>query len=281
MCEPRVLETRIGKTNLQYLLYEGSGPTMVMLHATGFNPWLWHPIAREFSGRFRVIAPFFCDHRNADPYRGGLGWNILAGDFVSFCRNLRIHKPYLVGHSMGGCICVLAHGLVPHLAERMILIEPILLPESWYEKPLALEEHSLARQAIRRKNYWQSSEEAKEYFLSKPLFRNWDCEMFDLYLRYGLTVDSKGGLHLVCPPRSEAAIFVGCASEDPWTLLPKILCPVLLLEGENSKSGPSLNLPKVAGLFPKGEYRLVPGVGHLIPMEKPTFVSMLIEHFFV
>lgn len=280
MHKPHVLKTKIGTTSLQYLLYGGDGPTLIMLHATGFNPWLWHPIARELSSRFRIIAPFFCDHRDTDPYRGGLGWNILAGDLVGLCRNLNIDKPYLVGHSMGGGVCVLAHGLSPGLAEKMILIEPILLPESRYDKPLPLEEHPLARQAIRRKNRWPTPAEAERYLQSKPLFRNWDREMLDLYLQYGMTVDTDGSLQLACSPRGEAAIFMGGAAENPWPLLPGISCPVLILEGENSESRKMLDLEKAAGLFPQGEHRLVPGAGHLIPMEIPRVIIDLIGECF-
>ncbi|HPJ96818.1 MAG TPA: alpha/beta hydrolase [Syntrophales bacterium] len=280
MHKPLVLEMKIETTSLQYLFYDGDGPTLIMLHATGFNPWLWHPIARELSGRFRIIAPFFCDHRNTDPYQGGLGWNILAGDLVGLCRNLNIDKPYLVGHSMGGAVCVLAHGLLPDLAAKMILIEPILLPESRYQKPLSLDEHPMARQAIRRKNRWSTPAEAKRYLQSKPLFRNWDREMLDLYLHYGIKTDTDGSLQLACSPRSEAAIFMGGETENPWPLLPGIFCPVLILEGENSESRKRLDLRKAAGLFPQGEHRIVPGAGHLIPMEKPrVMINLLCECF--
>lgn len=279
MQSPRVQATDIGKTRLQYLLYEGEGPALVLLHATGFNPWLWHPIARELAGRFRIVAPFFCDHRDTDPYRGGLGWNILAGDLAGLCRNLDIQNPYLIGHSMGGGVCVLAHGIVPNLAAKMILIEPILLPEHRYEKPLPLEEHPLARQAIRRKNHWQTPAEAEKYLLSKPLFHDWDREMLDLYLQYGMTVDADGSLQLACSPWGEAAIFMGGAAENPWPLLPKIACPVLVLEGENSQSRQFLDLPKAASLFPSGEHRLVSGAGHLIPMEKPQLMITMIRDF--
>ncbi|MBN1548717.1 MAG: alpha/beta hydrolase [Syntrophaceae bacterium] len=280
MLKPSVIATDIGEAGLQYLLYEGDGPTLVLLHATGFNPWMWHPIARELAGRFRIIAPFFCDHRNTDPYRGGLGWNILAADLAGLCRNLDIQKPFLIGHSMGGGVCVLAHDLIPDLAGKMILVEPILLPESRYHKPLALEDYPLARQAIRRKNRWQTIEEAETYLLSKPLFHDWDREMLDLYLQYGMTVDADGSLQLACSPRGEAAIFMGSVAENPWPLLPRIGCPVLILEGEKSESRTFLDLKKAAGLFSNGEYRLVPGVGHLMTMEKPRLMIDIINDFF-
>ena len=279
MNTPKVVSTKIGNTELQYLLYEGDGPTLILIHATGFNPWLWHPIARELSDRYRIIAPFFCEHRGTDPHRGGLGWNILAADLVGLCRNLKIQRPFMIGHSMGGGVCVLAHGLIPDLAEKMILIEPILLPEHRYLEPLALEDHPLARQAIRRKNHWKDLKEAETYFRSKPLFHHWDQEMLELYMQYGMTAGPDGGLKLACSPRGEAAIFMGGVAENPWPLLPKISCPVLILEGENSESRVMLNLAKASSILPRGEHRLIPGAGHLIPMEQPQLTTEIIRDF--
>ena len=46
---PQVRTEIVDGASLNYLHYEGSGPDVVMLHATGFLPWLWHPIARELA----------------------------------------------------------------------------------------------------------------------------------------------------------------------------------------------------------------------------------------
>ena len=37
---------------LRYLAYENvKTRPIVLLHATGFGPWLWHPVARELANR--------------------------------------------------------------------------------------------------------------------------------------------------------------------------------------------------------------------------------------
>ncbi len=48
---------RVGDSSIPYLLYGGNGPTIVFLHATGFLPWLWHPVARQLKIDYRIIAP--------------------------------------------------------------------------------------------------------------------------------------------------------------------------------------------------------------------------------
>src|SRR5208337_3491529 len=85
---PKVLTQDIGDADLSYLLYEGEGPPIVLLHATGFLPWLWHPIARELAPGRQVIAPYFCDHRESDPEKGGLNWLTVAQDLAELCKRL-------------------------------------------------------------------------------------------------------------------------------------------------------------------------------------------------
>jgi lipase len=277
---PRSLSQNIGEVDVSYLAYEQKGPPLVFLHATGFMPWLWHPIAREFSPSYQVIAPYFCDHRRSDPEDGGLGWQILAQDFAALCRSLSLENPLLVGHSMGATVLVLANALFNLNARGMILIEPIFLPEDFYKQEITVEQHPLASRTIKRLNYWADREAALSYVQSRSLFKNWDKEMLDLYVQYGLTAGDGGGLQLTCSPQREAAMFMGGMQHNPWPEPAKTKCPVLILEGEMSENRAFIDLKKVASLFPKGQYRLVAGAGHLIPMEQPRIVTDLISEFF-
>jgi lipase len=264
---------------VQYLHYPGDGPAIVLLHATGFLPWLWQPIAMELAGDFRVIAPYFCDHRVFDPEEGGLSWLLLASDLATFIRRLAIAEPFIVGHSMGATIAAIAEAHMGPLASRMILIEPILLPSGFYEAELTVEQHPLASKSIRRRNAWSDEDEAREYLGEKDLFMNWDREVLDLYLQHGLTEADSGELTLACSPRREAALFMGGMEIDPWPLLEKITCPVLLVEGEKSENRLVIDLGRAASIIPNADLEVVADAGHLVPMEKPREVLALIREF--
>lgn len=269
----------IEDTAIEYLLYDGSGPTILMLHATGFMPWLWHPIARELTANHRVIVPYFCDHRTADPNDGGLSWLQLARDIADFCDRLNIQEPLMVGHSMGAAVITLAVGKFGVAAQKMVLFEPIFLPSQFYNLPMKVEHHPLASKSIKRRNNWENKTEARDYLLTKPLFTNWDKEMLELYLNFGFTDSTAGEVELVCHPEREAAMFMGGASYDPWPILPQVACPVLVLEGEESDHRVIVDFKKAADLFPKGELRQVKGAGHLIPMEQPAVSTTIIKQF--
>ena len=277
---PSILTQSIGDTFLTYLLYEGKGPTVVMLHATGFLPWLWHPIARSLSSSCRVIAPYFCDHRESDPDEGGLNWMTLAEDFSEFCGALKVRSPLLVGHSMGATVLTIAaarYGLKP---AAMVLIEPIFLPRNFYNTTLPVKDHPLAAKSIQRRNQWRDASEARDYLQSRTLFKPWDEEMLSLYIQHGMRERPGGGLELTCSPKREAALFMGGVQYDPWPLLPQVNCPVLVLEGEQSDNRHFIDLKNIASQFPDATHRLIRDAGHLIPMEKPEETTTVIREFF-
>jgi pimeloyl-ACP methyl ester carboxylesterase len=276
---PQVLVQDIGEVELPYLQYDGTDKPIVLLHATGFLPWLWHPIARDLAKAHRVIAPYFCDHRVNEPEKGGLNWMILAQDLARFCDRLGLTQPLMVGHSMGATVITLAAGSFGLNPRGMILFEPIFLPEDFYGARISVEQHPLASKSIKRRNHWENSEEALAYLRSRSLFKNWDSEMLDLYVRYGLREGPAGGLNLTCSPEREAALFMGGMHYDPWPSLSRIECPVLVVEGGISENRHYIDLKKAAAMFPQGRYTLVEDAGHLIPMEQPQTSAALIREF--
>jgi len=272
MTQPILKTVDLNDSHLQYLHYPGDGPALIMLHATGFLPWLWHPIARELNQKhsYEIVAPYFCDHRDTDPDEGGFHWALLAEDLYRMCLKLNIKNPHLIGHSMGAVVATLSHTVYKLQAQTMILIEPIFLPDPIYQTMITVDQHPLAGKSIRRRNFWKDSGEAYQYLRSKALFKNWDEEMLSLYIKHGMMYqDDDGGLTLTCSPKREAALFMGGMHHNPWPLLDKVQCPTLIIEGGQSENKQMIDLKKATNMLPDGTYQIVEKAGHLIPMEFP------------
>ncbi len=280
MIEPEVLTSEVEGFSIQYLLYKNNENSnakwLLLLHATGFFPWLWHPIARELYN-FSIIVPYFCDHRVCDPERG-LSWYTLAQDLNKLLDSLAIAETFMVGHSMGGTIVTLAHYLKKR-ARKMILIEPIFLPEIAYDTHISVKQHPLASKSIKRKNNWKDTEEAFSYLKSKSLFKNWHPEMLEIYITQGMKEDHNASLTLTCPPQREAALFMGSQALNPWPLLSEIDIPVMIVEGEISGNKKYIDLKRAASLFSHSRYMEIKEAGHMIPMEKPQEIISLIQDF--
>jgi lipase len=277
---PQICIQNIGDAELSYLRYEGEGMPLIFLHAAGFQPWLWHPLARELADAYRIIAPSFCDHRETDPEEGGLNWMALAEDTVRLCTVLQMNRPFLVGHSMGATVLLIANALCGLPAAGMILIEPILLPSEFYRGSMRVDEHPLAAKAIKRTNFWRDRDDAMAYLRSRTTFQGWAEEMLELYILHGMTGTDNGGLRLTCSPQREAALFMGGRQFDPWPLLPRVSCPALIVEGEKSDNKDFIDLDRIQALIPDCERRTVKDAGHLVPMERPREVTRIIREFF-
>jgi pimeloyl-ACP methyl ester carboxylesterase len=280
LAQPVLMTQNVGDAELPYLLYDGHGPTLILLHATGFLPWLWHPIARELSPSYRIIAPYICDYRKADPEKGGLHWMTVANDIATLCKKNDIENLFLVGHSMGATVSMIVHALYGVQAKAMILIEPIFLREDFYSIHITAKDHPLASKALKRKNHWKNRSEAMGYLKSKSLFKNWTEEMLELYITYGMKGSKGGGLELICSPKTEAALFIGGVQYNIWPLLSKISCPVLVIEGESTDSKNYIDLERTIAVLPKASHIIVADAGHLVPMEQPSKIAAIIGDFF-
>jgi pimeloyl-ACP methyl ester carboxylesterase len=253
-------------------MYEGTGDgaqTLVLLHATGFPPQLWHPVARTLARDYRIIVPFYGDHRAADTQTGAVSWMTLADDLARFCGALNIIRPFVAGHSMGATVAAISEAACGLAAAALILIEPIFLIQDLYGIPFKVSDHPFASKSVKRLGYWRDEAKLRRYLQSKSLFQRWDSEILDLYVTFGFQQDLDGGIRLVCSPQREAELFMGGMQHDPWPLFPGIHCPAYILEGENSENRLYVDLKKASSLMPRGAYALMSHAGHLIPMERP------------
>ena len=269
----------VGGAQLPYLHYDGGASQIIFVHATGFMPWLWHPVITEFVPQNSVWAPFICDYRECNPQAGGLSWKTISRDLAAFCRLLKIEYPLFVGHSMGATVSTIAIANYCIKARGLILIEPIFLPEEFYSMKVDIKKHPLASKSIKRTNHWNDENEAWSYLKSKSLFASWDEQVLELYLKYGMQKQEEGNLKLTCSPQNEAAMFMGGWDINPWPFLDKIACPVLVVEGENTENKGFVDVQRAASLFRQGQYKSVAQAGHLIPMQKPQDVVRIIKDF--
>jgi pimeloyl-ACP methyl ester carboxylesterase len=276
---PELQRQDVGGAELPFLFYTGGPRQMLFTHATGFLPWLWHPIIENFVPEHSVWAPYICNYRSCDPHEGGLAWNVVAEDLAAFCRARKIEDHLMVGHSMGATVSAMAVGMYGVKPRAMVLIEPIFLPEQFYEMTPSLEAHPLASKSMKRLNHWNSEEEAMSYLKSRSFFSSWDPEILYLYKQFGMEKMTQGDMRLTCTPESEAAMFMGGWCCNPWPLLEKISCPVLVIEGEKSTNIGLVDIQRAVSMLPQGKYGSVADAGHLIPMERPAEIAGIIKEY--
>lgn len=122
--------------------------------------------------------------------------------------------------------------------------------------------------SVRRRDHWESREQAAELLGSRGFYQHFDADCFQAYIQHALSNDPlKGGVTLTIPKVDEVAMFRTTPSMW-WLPMPKPRVPVHLVVGRDSVFLKE-KLPQVAKQKLGIPFSIVNG-GHMFPLEHPT-----------
>ena len=215
-----------------------------------------------------VTFDFSFHGQNANDDSNAIPWTQWGPrDVLRQVDKLGAHHPIIgIGHSMGAACLLLAEEQRPKTFDFLILIEPPMFGPNDHENPMV-------RSTLRRRAEWPSYEAAKDYFKSKPIFKDWDREALERYLSGGLMLkDSK--LVLRCSPSTEAKVY---AEKMPH--LSRIIdCSTQFVVGDKNDMFPANWYEShVKKYFTRGEINIMPSAGHFMVMTHPESVARYIQ----
>ena len=113
----------------------GSGdPPLLFVHGWCCNHTYFAPQVDHFRSTHRVIAIDLRGHGESDKPQQDYSMAAFADDLVWLCRQLRVEKPVIVGHSMGGVIAMTLATRFPDVPAAIVSVDsPILLPAAVVE----------------------------------------------------------------------------------------------------------------------------------------------------
>src|SRR5689334_15984093 len=111
-------KTAIAQVNgidIHYLRTGGDKPPVVLLHGLMTSGACWAPVADALEQEYDLIMPDSRGHGNSTAPTQGYSYEILADDLLGLIEALRLTRPVLIGHSMGGMTATLAasRNLIP------------------------------------------------------------------------------------------------------------------------------------------------------------------------
>jgi pimeloyl-ACP methyl ester carboxylesterase len=83
----------------------GSGPPLVVLHGLFGSGSNWRSIARELAATHSVISVDLRNH-GASPWADSMDYVEMADDVLQLIDRLKLDRPTLMGHSMGGKVAM-------------------------------------------------------------------------------------------------------------------------------------------------------------------------------
>ncbi|HTZ07748.1 MAG TPA: alpha/beta hydrolase [Acidimicrobiales bacterium] len=250
----------------------GTGPPLVLAHATGFCAATLAPVARRLADAFRCIALDQRGHGSSDPPAGGsFDWHGFATDVLVLIDHLGLEHPLGVGHSCGGAALLLAEEARPGTFAGLYCFEPVVYPG---DVPLAPDgDNPLSVGARRRRASFASRGDALANFSGKTPFDRLDPEVLALYVDNGFAPDTGGTITLRCRPEHESEVYAHALSHDAFARLGAVRCPVTLACGSDTDAFGVEFLSHCAARLDHPTTAVAAGIGHFGPLEDPALVA--------
>ena len=258
---------------LEYLAADVSvGGTIAMLHATGFCKEVWGPVAEELraAGVSRSIVAWDQPGHGESPLGSdSVDWWAVGTDSLEVLGGRP--EPILgVGHSSGGAGLVMAEITRPGTFDRLLMFEPIIPPPP--HQPF---EGEFVDMALRRRDEFASPADAEGKLAGRGAFAGWDERALAAYTKGGLVEDG-AVWRLRCRPEVESEYYRSAGLHQAWDRLGEVAIPVHLVAGEHSNTHTPEFLEHQAAQFPNSTTEILPGLGHLFPMQDPAATARII-----
>ncbi len=260
----------------------GTGPLLLMSHATGFHGRCYEPLAHALADRFHSVAFDYRGHGDTPRPAGPVDWQRYGDDAVAMARwavEQNAGRPIdAFGHSMGGACLLMAASREPDLFRRLVVFEPIVFPPGGIrptDDDADPADNPMVAGARRRRATFASHQAAIDNYAAKPPLNGFTPEALRAYVVHGFAPDDDG-VHLKCRPDTEAETFATGSGHDTWDHLPEIATEVLVVAGRVEPMQPSMIAAGVAERLPHARYVQFDQLDHFGPMVRPLLVADLI-----
>ncbi len=246
--------------------------TLVISHANGFPASTYRQLFEHWQAAgWQVHAIEKIGH---DPrYPVSPNWPHLRDELIHFIEHRSGGPVWLVGHSLGGFLSVLAASHRPALAQGLVLLDSPILPPLLGRALQLAQATGLGRRyspgavSRRRRQHWPDAEAAYQHFAAKPAFARWAPGVLRDYIDGG-TEPAPEGRQLAFRRDTETAIYDTLPHHIVRLLRREPLrCPLAFIGGTASTEVKQVGLRATRRLS-AGRISWIEG-SHLFPFERP------------
>jgi len=250
---------------------------IVFSHANSFGAFTYNRLFALWRDAGHEVAAV--EHFGHDPqYSVDKRWQGMTRQLTTLIDSLAPARVWLVGHSMGGYLSLLAAGQRPNRVRGIVVLDAPII-HGWKSGVVGMVKAvgqmprvSPAAAALKRRDRWASLGEVRSHFAAKSIFARWHAGVLDDYVRHGTEPDPATGptaaLRLRFRPEIEASIY----ATVPHRLVPYLRAhppggPVAFLAGTRSREVRQVGLAATERLC-QGRIGWIEG-SHLFPFEQP------------
>lgn len=237
------------------LAYEehGQGVPVVFLHGFPFDHTIWNPLVPLLNSQARLILPDLRGFGRSPVTNGVYTMRLLAEDILRLMDRLQVEKAVLVGHSMGGYVCLTFAGAYPNRLLGLGLVAT----------------QAAADAPERRQSRYKTAESVKNRGA-----RVVASDMVNTLTPKKELIEPIRRLILAAQPDGIVGALKGMAERQDMTgQLSSISVPAVVISGLSDKLMPKENVEMLAQMLPKGWLVEIPNAGHMLMMEEPQAVA--------
>ena len=252
---------------MNHLSYEvaGQGPLLVLLHAFPLSRKMWARELREWTRFARVVAPdlpgFGDSPRQREPSIPAMAASVLA-----LLDTLGIHEPVIAGGlSMGGYVVFEMARQAPERVRALGLFATRANADT--------DEQRRGRFALRDRILQEGVQPLIDAMVPKLLGSTTRAEHPDI------TQALIEEIRRADPAGIADALATMARRADATDRLPSLMCPTLIVAGEEDAVIPSAQADEMRRRIPGACLERIPRAGHLINLEQPERFRDVVERF--
>lgn len=243
---PRSLLTRIEDYRIHAIEIGDADQVLVLVHGLAGSGRWWSRNVEAFSTKWRVIVPDLIGFGRSvtrapqpEPAR-------VARLLLDWATEIGIENFSLVGHSMGGQLCVHLTAAAPDRVDRLVLVDAAGIPRD-------LDPRAITRFAAEIAPIWR-----------------WGDPRF---------LPTIAGDALTAGPRTLISAIRHILVDDIRPLLPKIPVPTLIIWGERDRLVPLADAVELRQSLPDARLVVLRGAAHNPMVDRPAAFNRLVLEF--
>jgi N-formylmaleamate deformylase len=261
-------DIEVNGLRLHYARTGGDKPQVVLVHGFSDDGLCWTPVAKALEGDYDVIMVDARGHGRSEGPEQGYGPEDMAGDLAGVIDRLDLHRPAVLGHSMGAATALMLAGTRPHLVRAILLEDP---PAWWVAS--STPESDTQRWAWMRARMIGLKRKTREELIAEQRAASPDWSEAEL----GPWANAKLRFSFY------ALDGVGPGTVDWQATLRRISCPALLITADPALGAivSEQDAAAIKGLVPQLRIAHIPGAGHSVRREQFVRYIDIVHTFLV
>ena len=254
--------------------------TLVFSHANGFPLPVYRWLLDALRPEFDSAGVLRFGHDPSRPVT--VGWPYLVDELSEFVHALpATGRVWLVGHSLGGYLSVLAaQKLQARVAGIVLLDSPLISGISAgfvrLGRLTGLDRLVMPlQQTLQRRRHWPDADAAHAHYAAKAVFARWDPRVLRDYADHCTMSDGRGQRELLFDRDIEFRIYRSLPTARVAAAAAQLRVPVAFIAGRKSREVRHVGLRATRALV--GPRLTWTAGSHLFPMEAPDETARLIR----